>query len=160
MRIRPKTRYRRLQCVFALLLCAVASQLAAAQEQQAADAKPTVIVVVGAAGAPEFGEQFAAWGERWRAAAEKAAAEWQMIGAGEPGETTDRDQLKAALSKVAVDSTAPAWLVFIGHGTFDRQMARFNLRGPDVTHTEIAEWLTPLKRPLAVINCTSASARF
>ena len=50
--------------------------------------------------------------------------------------------------------------MLIGHGTFDGHTAKFNLRGPDVTAEELAEWLKPLKRPLAVINCASASAPF
>ena len=48
----------------------------------------------------------------------------------------------------------------IGHGTFDGKTAKFNLRGPDVTAAELAEWLRPFERPLAIINCASASGPF
>jgi hypothetical protein len=48
----------------------------------------------------------------------------------------------------------------IGHGTHDGREAKFNLRGPDVSDAELAEWLAPCKRPLAVIDCSSASAPF
>src|SRR5262249_53253088 len=54
----------------------------------------------------------------------------------------------------------PLWIVLIGHGTFDGREAKFNLRGPDLTEVELAEWLAPLKRPAAVINCASASGPF
>ena len=50
--------------------------------------------------------------------------------------------------------------MLIGHGTFDGREAKFNLRGPDVTDVELADWLLPFKRPVVVINCASASGPF
>jgi hypothetical protein len=55
---------------------------------------------------------------------------------------------------------APLWLVLIGHGTFDGRVARFNLRGTDVTEKDMATWLAPLRRPLIFVNTASASAPF
>jgi len=52
------------------------------------------------------------------------------------------------------------WLIFIGHGTFDGKEAKFNLRGPDISADELAAWLKPFHRPLAVINCASSSSPF
>ena len=57
-------------------------------------------------------------------------------------------------------SSEPLWLVFIGHGTFDGRQAKFNLRGPDVSATDLSEWLDGFERPLAVINCASSSGPF
>jgi hypothetical protein len=54
----------------------------------------------------------------------------------------------------------PLWIVLIGHGTFDGRMPKFNLRGDDVDANDLKLWLTPLQRPVAVINCTSASFPF
>jgi hypothetical protein len=51
-------------------------------------------------------------------------------------------------------------LILIGHGTFDGKTAKFNLRGPDVTAAELAGWLRPFERPLAIVNCASASGPF
>ncbi len=48
----------------------------------------------------------------------------------------------------------------IGHGTFTRGVAKFNLRGPDVSATELAQWLQSCKRPIVIINCASASGPF
>jgi hypothetical protein len=48
----------------------------------------------------------------------------------------------------------------IGHGTYDGREGRFNLRGPDVTDQELSDWLATVKRPLVVVNCSSASAPF
>jgi hypothetical protein len=75
-------------------------------------------------------------------------------------ESTDRARFQKAIADRAGPSREPLWLVLIGHGTFDGRQAKFNLRGPDVTADELAEWLKPLDRPLAVVNCASASAPF
>ena len=120
-----------------------------------------VVVVVGAAGEPEYGELFGDWAGKWRAAAERASANFHVIGGGEAAkESSDRDSLQKLLSEMAGEPTKPLWLVFIGHGTFDGQAAKFNLRGPDVSAEELATWLEPVKRPVAVIQCASASAPF
>jgi hypothetical protein len=147
-----------MRCFLAILVSA-AFAISVRAAQEANPAKSGVIVVIGAPGAPEFGEQFQTWGQRWQAAAEKGGAELQWIGSEAAG-VSDKDQLKAALGKWAGESTSPLWLVLIGHGTFDGQAAKFNLRGPDLAANELAEWLAAVRRPVAVINCSSASAPF
>jgi hypothetical protein len=74
--------------------------------------------------------------------------------------STDKDRLQSLLKSEAREPTQPLWLVLIGHGTSDGHDTKFNLRGPDVSDLELAEWLRPMKRPLAVIDCSSASAPF
>ncbi len=82
-----------------------------------------------------------------------------MIGIDETAEQ-DREVLDQRLGEEPKQSAAAFWLVLIGHGTFDGKTARFNLRGPDVSAGELAEWLKPFERPLAIINCASASGPF
>ena len=125
-----------------------------------AQAKPSVIVVVGAPGAPEYGALFDEWANEWREAAKKATADFQLIGGDEAAKPNDRDRLKELLANSAAEDAAPLWLVFIGHGTFDGHVAKFNVRGPDLSADELAAWLAPIKRPIAVIQCASASAPF
>ena len=48
----------------------------------------------------------------------------------------------------------------IGHGTYDGKSAKFNLRGPDLSASALAEWLKNHERPLAIINCASSSGPF
>jgi hypothetical protein len=126
------------------------------------DDRPVVVIVAGAEGEPEYEPQFRRWADQWQAAAEKASAETVRIGQGKgQGEgVADRDRLRAALAEKATAGREPLWLVLIGHGTYDGREARFNLRGPDVTDLELADWLAPLKRPVVVINCASASGPF
>jgi hypothetical protein len=117
-------------------------------------------VVVGAEGSEEYGKQFQAWASRWREAAKHGHADCVLIGLEKEEKTPDHDRLKQELSKLTASSSEPVWLVLIGHGTFDGKLARFNLRGPDVSLPELSEWLKPVQRPLAIVNCASASGPF
>jgi hypothetical protein len=134
--------------------------LALAGAEPAGTNRTTVLVVVGAAGEDEFGREFAGWAERWSEACRKADAEVVTVGLGTNHAVPPRDHLEKALKEQPKDGQAELWLVLIGHGTFDGKEAKFNLRGLDVSATELAKWLEPFRRPLAVIDTTSASAPF
>jgi len=122
--------------------------------------RATVMVAVGAAGEAEFGKEFAKWAELWTKAIEKAGAKQVTVGLAPTNARTDAALLQQALASEPTNSTAELWLVLIGHGTFDGHEARFNLRGPDLSATELAGWLKPFQRPIIVINCTAASSPF
>jgi hypothetical protein len=124
------------------------------------EVRPCVLVVVGAAGAPEYEAQFGHWADQWRAAAAKAGAHLIEIGRERGSGASDRDRLRAILTEQAKETESPLWIVLLGHGTYDGREAKFNLHGPDVTDKELSLWLAALKRPLALINCASASGPF
>jgi hypothetical protein len=118
--------------------------------------RATVIVVTGAPGEAEFAPDFALQTEAWSKVSAQAGAKYISIG----GSETDRDRLKAALDAEPKNGPGELWVVLIGHGTFDGKEAKLNLRGPDLPATELAEWVKPFERPLAVIDTTSSSAPF
>jgi hypothetical protein len=120
----------------------------------------TVILVVGAAGEAEFGAAFTAAADLWEKACERAGAKHVTIGRADAGKTSDFDLLRQAIEAEPKEGTGEFWLVFIGHGTFDGKDAKFNLRGPDLPASDLAQWLQPFHRPLAVIDTSSASAPF
>ncbi len=122
--------------------------------------QPTVIVVVGAAGAPQYEAPFAQWAGLWEKACQKGHAKFTAIGLDKIQESNDRAILEETLAHEPRQGDAALWLILIGHGTFDGRTAKFNLRGPDVSADEIAEWLKPFSRPLAIINTASSSAPF
>jgi hypothetical protein len=122
--------------------------------------QPSVVIVVGAPGAPEYAGQFRQAADRWQTAAKKAGVESVRIGLSEQGGVTDRERLKLTLFENTKAAPEPLWIVLIGHGTFDGREAKFNLRGPDVTDLELSQWLVPYKRPVVLINCASASGPF
>jgi hypothetical protein len=121
----------------------------------------TVIVVVGASGEPEYGENFAKWAKLWDQGCHEAGARQITVGlATNETQVTDYDFLKETLTKEPKESNDELWLVLIGHGTYDGKEARYNLRGPDLSGTDLAAWLQPFRRPVALINCTSSSGPF
>jgi len=128
----------------------------------ASDLPPSqaVIVVVGADGEPSYARLFEAWADRWREAAATGNAHFELIGRQPETDTGDRDLVRKRLADQPVSGAEPLWLVLIGHGTFDGQQAKFNLRGPDLSADDLADWLRAFQRPLAIVNCTSSSSPF
>ena len=122
--------------------------------------QPTVILVAGAPGEPEFGSNFVQQVQLWNKLCAQAEARVVRIGLDQTNALSDRELLKQVLGSEPTNNVEPLWLALIGHGTFDGKVARFNLRGPDVSDAELADWLKPFRRPLVVINCGSASAPF
>jgi hypothetical protein len=144
-----------------MILSAVAQCCGEALAAQTSSAeRASVIVVVGAPGEEEYGRSFSEWAGALAKAADKAGAKQVAIGLQTNSTAADREQLEQALAAEPKDGAAELWLVLIGHGTFDGREAKFNLRSNDVAATELANWLQPFHRPLAVINTASASSPF
>lgn len=142
------------------LVCSV--QISVAQEPATLPqaARQELIVVIGAPGTDEYRATFESWASRWQVAAERAAADCTVIGAVDHS-AADLEKLTSALAaSIAVETTEPLWIVFIGHGTFDGRTASLNLNGPDLSSEHIAELLRPAKRPIAFIACASCSSPF
>jgi len=120
---------------------------------------PDLLLVVGAPGEPQYATNFANQAQAWTRLAERSHTSLTTIGLDGPG-TNDLDLLRQSLTRLATNSPEPLYLVLLGHGTYDGREARFNLRGPDVTATNLQEWLKPIQRPIALLNTASASAPF
>src|SRR5688572_5725146 len=105
-------------------------------------AAPGMLIVIGAPGEEEFGELFGEWAQLWQAAAEKGGIKPIQIG----GTTNDFDLVRTNLAQEAKEGPE-LWVVLIGHGTFDGKEPKFNLRGPDLSASDLAEWLKPFRRP-------------
>lgn len=118
--------------------------------------RTTVIVVAGAPGEAEFAPDFALQVEAWSRVSGQADAKHISIGASD----SDRERVKATLEAESKTGLGELWIVLIGHGTFDGKEAKLNLRGPDLTATDLGEWLKPFQRPIAIIDTTSSSAPF
>ena len=126
--------------------------------------RPTVVIVVGAEGDPEYAPIFARSADRLLDASRRAHADVTLIGR-DPQQNpeaapTDKDRLTKVLAAESSKLGGELWLILIGHGTYNGSEAKFNLRGPDVSAHELATLLRPTTRPLAVINTTSSSAPF
>lgn len=125
-----------------------------------------LVLVVGAAGEEEYGVQFRRWGTQWLDAA--AQIGWKVTAIGLPSTLEDGDTatnhrerlLETCRAKAgdSPDDLSPVWLVLLGHGTYQQEIANFNLVGPDLAAGELAAKLADSKRPWVIINCASASA--
>lgn len=142
-------------CLMAVVTVCFAPSNAKADEPNSAE----LIVVVGAAGTPEYAKLFSEWAGKWRTAAEAARATLTVIGL-DDAKISDRDRVQATLKSTSQESLRELWIVLIGHGTFDRRTAKFNLRGPDFSAGDLKDWLSPIRRPLVLIDTSAASAPF
>lgn len=125
--------------------------------------RPFVLLVVGAPGEDIYEPIFAKCEKLWREAALKGGAEVVTIGLEAiPNAESDQDRKKfqGIVENFKQTNSAPAWIVLIGHGTDNGKEAKFNLRGPDFSAAELAEWLKPAQRPLVIVNTASCSGAF
>jgi hypothetical protein len=143
-----------------VLMVAALALGATADAREAERQVQTVVVVVGAAGTREYATQFAEWEDLWRQACAKGNIRYVAVSPDENADASDRTRVQAVLAEAAEETSTALWLVLIGHGTYDGRTARFNLRGPDISADDLAGWLEPVKRPIAIINTTSSSAPF
>ena len=135
------------------------------------DAPATYLVIIaGIGGSPEHATQFYEWGKTLAdAATGKFAlpkgnvtflAEDPERDRARIGGKSTREGVEQALAGVASRARAgdQLWVVLIGHGSSQREGARFNLPGPDLTDADFARLLKPLaKQRVAVVNAASAS---
>lgn len=146
---------------FAFLLAGF-FQSFASQETEQKDS-PLVLLIVGAPGEDTFKPVFDKEESLWRAAATRGGAEVITVGLEaipDAKSDADRKKVQEVLGRFKETNAAPAWIVMIGHGTDNGKEAKFNLRGPDFSAAELAEWLKPANRPLVIVNTASASGAF
>jgi len=164
VKLRLSTVFRFTLYAFSFLTAAVSSAQGLADNPPEVEQRPTVAVVIGAAGTQEYAAQFTKWADLWKQACSKGDVKFTAIGLDEvkgmDEGSQDRTTLQKTLAGESKQTEAALWLVLIGHGTFDGRGAKFNLRGPDLSADDLAEWLKPMQRPIVVINTTSSSAPF
>ncbi|MEA3213121.1 MAG: hypothetical protein QOE70_6178 [Chthoniobacter sp.] len=151
---RPTSKGRGALVVALLLAMGMVSSADESREERAA-----VIIAVGAAGEEEYAGTFAKWAGNWQKASAAGEARTMTIGLGAE-EKDCLPRLQQALQAEAKETAAALWLVLAGHGTFDGKEAKFNLRGDDLSASELAGWLQPFKRPVVIVCGFSASGAF
>lgn len=124
-----------------------------------ATAATYTMVVAGLGGEASYEQKFREQAAAVVSAAEKAAGSTSNVisltGDAARAEAVRRE-VKTFASRMTANDTAV--VVLIGHGTYDGEVYRFNLPGPDLTDTELARLLDTLPaRDQLIINATSAS---
>jgi hypothetical protein len=146
-----------------MLLCALAVLLMNSRAAMASNSittnQNTLLLVIGAGGEEKYAQQFQSWATAWERAATNLKATPILVGAGTTS-TNDLEQLKELLTAQPRQGSNLLWIVLIGHGTFDGETAKFNLRGPDFSAAQLADWLRPFDRPTVVIDNSACSGPF
>jgi hypothetical protein len=160
----PASCRRRLRKVCALLTALIFLNAFVHAEENAGRA--SVLIAVSAGGEEQYADAFAKWASHWQRACDAGGAKHATFGIGQDASDatkgngaarSDHDRMKAALDAEPKDGANELWLVLLGHGTADAKDAKFNLRGDDVSVSEIAAWLKPFGRPVIVVCAFSAS---
>lgn len=123
-----------------------------------AEATTYYLTVAGLGGDPDYETQFAKW-------ANDLDHELKLNGPAAHVETMFgpsatrlhlRDEMVKLASQITSDDAFA--LLLIGHGTFDGTDYKFNVPGPDVTSSDLREWLSSIRanRQL-IVNMTSCS---
>lgn len=119
-----------------------------------------IVLVVGAPGESSYESGFTSAAQAWREAAQRAHAHLTEIGLDTPADDapSDRAKVQQALAGLDAQSPAPVWIIYLGHGTFDRKQIWWNLRGPDLSGDELVQSLKSLgDRTVIVVHGGSAS---
>lgn len=138
-----------------------------------ASAQGYLLVVSGLSGEPRLEEQFHAWSlsmitaasERFDLPADRITylAEDPAKAPGRIAGESTKSNIDAALQRIAgaAGPNEKILILFIGHGSADRQSSRINLPGPDLTAAELSTMLDRFgTQPVVVVNAASASGAF
>jgi hypothetical protein len=125
-----------------------------------ASAATHVMVISGLGGEPQFDERFAQWSEKVALASVTATGDKERVYR-LAGNAATADAITQRLRQLAaaLQGGDQFVLVLLGHGSFDGKEYRFNIPGPDMTGTQLAELLNRLPDavPQLVVNATSTS---
>jgi len=153
--------------------------VAAKQEPQKAEPAPAprlppdpskfAVIISGIGGEEAYSTRFAKWAADLRAALvdRLGFAEDHLITLNEkPGEHEQQcsaDAVRDAFSRLrnSVKSDNQVFVFFIGHGSFDGKVAKFNLFKTDLTAADYAQLINNLPtRKVVIVNTASASGEF
>jgi hypothetical protein len=156
------TQMTQIKCSTLLVALVLALPLSAAAETRWA------VIISGASGGEKYAEQMRDWREGLRSAmvdrygfkadhvrllVDEAAT------AGEKGSAENVRKIFAEIKKTGSNDDF-VLVVLLGHGTYDGDVAKFNLVGPDLTAKDWTGLLAGVQGRVAVVNTTEASFPF
>ena len=126
------------------------------------------VIVSGASGGPKYAEQM----RDWRTGIQSALVDRYGFDAAhvrvlvdetvKTGEAANAENVRKLFGEIRKGATKDDFLllVLLGHGTFDGDVAKFNLVGPDLTTKDWTDLLGGLPGRVAIVNTTEASFPF
>lgn len=122
----------------------------------AANAGSFYLTIAGAAGEPDYEQRFAGWVSDFNksASAETGAKVESLV-----GKEATKGAIQAKLASIASQTKADDTfvLLLIGHGSYDDIDYKFNIVGPDISATELAEALNKIPARQLIVDATSSS---
>lgn len=126
------------------------------------------VIVSGASGGEKYAEQMAAWRSELRSSLVDRYGfkpEHVKLLVDETATTGDRAtaaNVRSLFAEIKKSGSKEDFvlIVLLGHGTFDGDVAKFNLVGPDMTAQDWTELLNGVQGRVAVVNTTEASFPF
>ena len=126
------------------------------------------VIISGASGGEKYAEQMATWRADLRSALVDRygfQAERVKLLVDEAAKTGDRAttvNVRGVFSEIKKTGSKEDFVlvVLLGHGTYDGDVAKFNLVGPDMTAKEWTDLLNGVQGRVAIVNTTEASFPF
>ena len=126
------------------------------------------VIISGASGGERYAGQMRDWREGLRSALVdrygfKAQHVRLLVDESVPtGEKGSADNVRKIFTEIKKAGTKDDFVlvVLLGHGTYDGDVAKFNLVGPDLTAKDWTDLLAGVQGRLAVVNTTEASFPF
>ncbi len=114
------------------------------------------LVVVGAAGEDEFAPDFEEAAQAWNRTFKSMKAKVETLEA----DRAARSKVLAWIKSRQDFQQREHWLIFIGHGTYQQKIAKFNLLGEDISADELQQQLKAVGGNWRIIVCASSSSPF
>lgn len=126
------------------------------------------VIVSGASGGEKYAEQMRGWREGLRSAMVdrygfKAEHVRLLVDeSASTGEKGSADNVRKVFTEIKKAGTKDDFVlvILLGHGTYDGDVAKFNLVGPDLTAKDWTDMLVGMPGRLALVNTTEASFPF
>ena len=126
------------------------------------------VIISGASGGEKYAEQMATWRSDLRSAMvdryqfKPENVRLLVDEAAKSGERATAENVRKLFAEIKKSATKDdvLFIVLLGHGTFDGDVAKFNLVGPDMTAKDWTDMVNGIQGRVALVNTTEASFPF
>ncbi len=125
------------------------------------------VIISGASGGEKYAEQMRDWRDGLRMALVdrygfKAEDVRLLVDETATGDRASAENVRKIFTEIKKAGTKDDFVlvVLLGHGTYDGDVAKFNLVGPDLTARDWTDMMAGVQGRLAVVNTTEASFPF
>ncbi len=126
------------------------------------------VIISGASGGEKYAEQMTTWRNDLRAALvdryqfKPEFVKMLVDEAAKSGEKGSAENVRKLFGEIKKAATKDdfVFIILLGHGTYDGDVAKFNLVGPDLTAKDWTDLVTGVQGRVTLVNTTEASFPF